>query len=623
MEDSKLGKIFKDYWRLKEIVQKLLPRKSLLEETKKAEALIREYGRKENLKEFNFESSSFLSYGRERILPQDVIYNFLEVSIRAAHCPMPLNADMLQNASTDGCQYRCKYCLPAGTKILMANGSEKRIERVRLGESVVAYNEGSKKIEYCEVLDRMKRPSEELICIHTNKEVLKLTGEHPVYTKRGWVKAVDLSQDDDVLVWPRFDGGPRWKKLVNISKEKPECEYVYNLEVKNNNNYFANNVLVHNCFVSSYSSSLYTAFYDNWRELGLRYCNEKHFLTEMDKYMRFRNSKPFDSASDIQNAFHIGIPVRLGIRSENFVPAEKKLRASYAMLKFLKDNEYPVMINTKSNMLQSEEYLRVLADNKAKSAVHMTIISSDEALLRELEPFAPTFKKRLASCKALIDAGIRVVARIEPFMCFINDSKEKVDDYIGKLKEAGIRNITLDTYSYSASAPGLRKNFENIGWDFDRMFSVTAECQWLGSLLLTYFIRYLRSNGFSCSTFDYGSAMENDQNICCEVGDWFDKGFSHGNTIMAVRYIKSRQGEPVTWNEYEKYVEANGGFLSPTWKREVQKAWNLIGTVAQVAYFPMWGTGIKTVGFDDTLNTIWLWDKQFDYREELLQNLIT
>lgn len=481
-----MGKIITDYWQLKEIVQKLLPRKSLLEETQKAEALIREYGRKENLKEFNFESSSFRPYGRERILPQDIIYNFLEVSIRAAHCPMPLNADLLQNASTDGCQYKCVYC-----------------------------------------------------------------------------------------------------------------------------------------YVSSYSSSLYTAFYDNWRELGLRYCNEKHFLTEMEKYMRFRNSQPFETASDIQNAFHIGVPVRLGIRSENFVPAEIKLRAAYAMLKFLKENEYPVMINTKSNLIQREEYLKVLVDNKAKAAVHMTIISSDEALLRELEPFAPTFKKRLAACKALIDAGIRVVARIEPFMCFVNDSKDKVDEYIGKLKEVGIKNITLDTYSYSASAPGLRKNFENIGWDFDRMFSVTAECQWLGSLLLTYFMRYLRSNGFSCSTFDYGSAMENDQNICCEVGDWFDGGFSHGNTIMAVRYIKSQQGKPVTWNEYERYVEANGGFLSPTWRREVQKAWNLIGTVAQVAYFPMWATGIKTVGFDDTLNTIWLWDKQFDYREELLQNLIT
>ena len=616
-----MGKIITDYWQLKEIVQKLLPRKSLLEETKKAEALIREYGRKENLKEFNFESSSFLSYGRERILPQDVIYNFLEVSIRAAHCPLPLNADMLQNASTDGCSYKCKYCCDLGTKILMEDGREKTIEEVIVGDKVLSYNERTQNVEYDEVIDCMKREADDLVCIYSGDEILKVTKEHPVYTGRGYIKAWDVMQNDEVLIIK--NGKQKKARISRISLEKPQCKYVYNLEVKNNNNYFANNILVHNCFVASYSSSLYTAFYDNWRELGLRYCNEKHFLTEMDKYMRFRNSKPFDSASDIQNAFHIGVPVRLGIRSENFVPAEKKLRASYAMLKFLKDNEYPVMINTKSNMLQSEEYLRVLADNKAKAAVHMTLISSDEALLRELEPFAPTFKKRLASCKALIDAGVRVVARIEPFMCFINDSKEKVDDYIGKLKEAGIKNITLDTYSYSASAPGLRKNFENIGWDFDRMFSVTAECQWLGSLLLTYFMRYLRSNGFSCSTFDYGSAMENDQNVCCEVGDWFNGGFSHGNTIMAIRYIKSRQGEPVTWNEYEKYVEANGGFLSPTWKREVQKAWNLIGTVAQVAYFPMWATGIKTVGFDDTLNTIWLWDKQFDYREELLQNLIT
>ena len=189
-----------DYWQLKEIIQKLVPRKSLLEKSKKADILIKAWGRKENLKEFNFESREFKPYGRERILPKDIIYGFTEVSVRACHCPMPLNMDVYSPATT-GCQYKCLYCVPSGTKILMSDGREKSIEYIRTGEFVISYNEKNESIEYCEVLDTMKRDKEELVCIDTGDETLRLSKEHPVFTKRGWIKAEDLLEEDEILVW--------------------------------------------------------------------------------------------------------------------------------------------------------------------------------------------------------------------------------------------------------------------------------------------------------------------------------------------------------------------------------------------------------------------------------------
>ena len=430
---------------------------------------------------------------------------------------------------------------------------------------------------------------------------------------------------EDVLkfVAPWFDNKFGWKKIKRIYKENPKkCTFLYNLEIKKNNNYFANNILVHNCFVQNYSMSLYHSFYDNWKEVGLRYCKPDYFKSELEKHMRFRRCKPNENASDIQKAFHLGIPARLGIRTENFIPIEKKMRIAYEMLKYLSDQEYPVMINTKSNLLKEDDYVRILADNKAGAAVHMTLISSDNKLLKRLEPGAPSFDERLETCRVLIDAGIRVVARIEPFMCFINDDREKVDEYISKIKSVGIKNITLDTYSYSASAPGLRKNFENIGFDFDRMFYVMSELQWMGSLLLTKFMEYLQANELSCSTFDYGSSIINNQNVCCEVGDFFNTGFNYGSTIMAIRFIQSKKGMPVRWKDFEEYVESKGGFLSNSWKRKVQMAWNMIGNIAEVAYFPYWAANVIPIGIDDSLNRIWIYRENTDFRKEMLQSLI-
>ena len=73
-----------DYWSLKKEVSKLVPRKGLFEKAKKATSLIKEWGRKENLKEFSFESGEFKTYGRERILPKDIIHGFVESSFRSA-----------------------------------------------------------------------------------------------------------------------------------------------------------------------------------------------------------------------------------------------------------------------------------------------------------------------------------------------------------------------------------------------------------------------------------------------------------------------------------------------------------------------------------------------------------
>ena len=177
-----------------------------------------------------------------------------------------------------------------------------------------------------------------------------------------------------------------------------------------------------------------------------------------------------------------------------------------------------------------------------------------------------------------------------------------------------VRNITFDPYSYTALNPGIRQSFINKGYDFDRMFLVGCDSQSFGSLLLGAFMKMFRDYGFSCSTFDMGNVPDNDQDICCEVGDWFKGGWNYGCTVMAARFIIERGELSTTWNDFNSYVEDKGGFLTEDIKKEVKLLWNLEGNVA---YSHKWAAGLIPMGRDQD-GLIWKHDKDQDNRMDIL-----
>lgn len=374
------------------------------------------------------------------------------------------------------------------------------------------------------------------------------------------------------------------------------------------------------CYANAFRASLYTAFFDNSKTMGFRHCNPDYYKTEMDKMGKYRvmSLEEKKNLSGINKAFALDIPVRMGIRFEDFLKKEGRDKVSLTMLQYLKDIEYPVMINSKASLPSEPEYLRALADNKAGTAIHITVISADEEVLKNLEPGAPTYAERLRAMKELVDAGVRVVARIEPYLFLLTDEPAMVEKYMEDVWATGVRNITFDTYSYTALNQGIRQSFINVGYDFDRLFLAGCDSQPLGSLLLGKFMDLFRERGFSCSTFDIGNVPSNDQAVCCEVGDWFKGGFSYGCTVMAARYVKDRKGKKTAWKDYVAWVDKHGGFLTEDLKREVKGLWNLEGNVA---YSHRWAAGLVAAGMDED-GTIWTYQDQTDYREKLLNEMI-
>jgi DNA polymerase-3 subunit gamma/tau len=153
---------------------------------KKMKGMIQEKGRKKNYKQFDLFSKNMEVH--QRLLHPEEIGNFIEISCRAAACPMPLNADV----------YDSSICIAKGSLITTMRG-ELPIEDVIIGDIVLSLNEKTFQLEWKEVIKTNYTQKSKMISIETDIGILRLTEDHRVFTNRGWVMAGELNTEDILL----------------------------------------------------------------------------------------------------------------------------------------------------------------------------------------------------------------------------------------------------------------------------------------------------------------------------------------------------------------------------------------------------------------------------------------
>ena len=136
-------------------------------------------------------------------------------------------------------------CFISGTEIQLANGDIKSIENVQPGDNVMTYNLEKQTKEAGAVKEIQKLQANKIFkVVLSNGETTEVTEDHPYYVPGiGFQKVKDLKPEQKVL---NFDNDEI--KIKEIIEEEKEV-IVYNLlSVEPNNNYYANNILVHNKF---------------------------------------------------------------------------------------------------------------------------------------------------------------------------------------------------------------------------------------------------------------------------------------------------------------------------------------------------------------------------------------
>ena len=113
-------------------------------------------------------------------------------------------------AKLDLSQYRDEWgcvivdeCMPGDTKIATPYGF-KLLKNLCNGDIVTSYNRNIGKVESKKVIHTFKNKAHNIVNVNlSNGEKITCTGNHPIFTKQGWIDAERLESDDYVMrmVW--------------------------------------------------------------------------------------------------------------------------------------------------------------------------------------------------------------------------------------------------------------------------------------------------------------------------------------------------------------------------------------------------------------------------------------
>lgn len=106
------------------------------------------------------------------------------------------------------------------------------------------------------------------------------------------------------------------------------------------------------------------------------------------------------------------IPLRIGSMSDSFMWMDQKYRITQELLKILKFYDYPYVIFTRSDLVAHDDYMKLL-DPKL-SAIQFSMSSTNDELVKKIEPGAPSSKRRLKALEKLAVAGFWTTVRINP-----------------------------------------------------------------------------------------------------------------------------------------------------------------------------------------------------------------
>lgn len=128
-------------------------------------------------------------------------------------------------------------CFLSGTPILLANGKTLPIEKINVGDEVMAFDEATKTLKKDKVKTFFIHDADRYLIINHS---LKVTQNHPVYFEGKWIEIGKLKVGDNLL---DSEGKPLSMTSIQEVREKVK---VYNLEVNPYHTYIAGGIVVHN-----------------------------------------------------------------------------------------------------------------------------------------------------------------------------------------------------------------------------------------------------------------------------------------------------------------------------------------------------------------------------------------
>jgi DNA repair photolyase len=223
-------------------------------------------------------------------------------------------------------------------------------------------------------------------------------------------------------------------------------------------------------------------------ELACKYCYARY----THEYMGMEQDQDFErkiynkkdaarlldaelSAAKLRNR-----PVAIGTATDPYQPAERRFFTTRSLLEVLAMRSgVALSITTKSDLVIRD--IDILKQIQKQGTVHVniTITTLKPRLARQLEPKAPTPKRRLAAVKALADEGIPVGVFIMPVIPLLTDDVEGLTRLAKHAKAAGAgylgaRPLFLMPSARKVFLPFIEKNFPRLLGAYQKRFGSSA-----------------------------------------------------------------------------------------------------------------------------------------------------
>lgn len=234
-----------------------------------------------------------------------------------------------------------------------------------------------------------------------------------------------------------------------------------------------------------------------------------------------------------------------------YQPAERKYKITRKILEILRDNDFPVHIGTKSDLVLRDIDILPEISKNAWCTVSITIITFNKKLLPLLEPFAPSSEKRLEAVRKLNEAGVQAGVVFTPIIPYILDDDKNIEEVIKRAAEAGAKYIlpgagmTLRSNQKVRFLELLKENWPELIEKYERLYR-TSE-----SPTKEYAVEINRKAFEFCRKFNipnYISPPSFERPL--------KENFEVANLLLLIAYFKERRtGNPYAAWAYHKAGE--------------------------------------------------------------------
>lgn len=364
-------------------------------------------------------------------------------------------------------------------------------------------------------------------------------------------------------------------------------------------------------------------------DLGCKYCFANDWMSKMYTWMgveHVRNGdinvvkKMFTDSKSIEyQCLEKRMPIHWGGNCDPFPTREKKYNVTYDTLKFLSNNNYPVVMSSKSDIIIEDKYLKLI---EGMPFIFQSSICQD--IYPKLEPGAPSVDRRIEVLSELNDLGFYTVVRMEPLIVTDN-AMARIDNLLGRFADAGVNHITMSRLRIFNDK--LKKFFTTEEYSQILRNSYSSRLSGNINKKMTFAMSHWMRDKAHEHGLTYGAASDVDQLlsdglVCCYAIDDAPEEFQ--NVLKCGQYAMARKsrdtGKPVYYADVEKEWAPKGAYMKTISKskKKPDSFWKTTDTYLN----GLWNqkkprnfmlqdlVGMKEIGTDAENNKVYKFDQR-------------